>query len=81
MKFILPLCHGLSNECTSTFLLTSSQNVPLALLFKICSRGSEIPNIFRKVSKKSQKKTAKFFKIFSRTASARVLQKKNSFGL
>jgi hypothetical protein len=34
------------------------RNVPWGVLFKICSRGSEIPNIFRTGSEKLGKKPA-----------------------
>jgi hypothetical protein len=50
-------------------MLIVCRNVPWGVLFKICSRGSEILNIFRTGSEKLGKK-AKSLKIFSRTVSA-----------
>jgi hypothetical protein len=50
-------------------------NVPWVGLFKICSNGSEIPNIFRTGSEKPRK-LANYLKIFfSRTDSATGEQK------
>jgi hypothetical protein len=55
--------------------LIFGRNVPWVSLFKICSNGSEIPNIFRPGSEKPQK-LAKYLKIlFSRTTSATGEQK------
>jgi hypothetical protein len=50
------------------------RNVPWVGLFKICSNGSEILNIFQTGSEK-QRKLAQSLKIFSRTASATGEQK------
>jgi hypothetical protein len=46
--------------------------VPWGVLFKICSRGSEIPNIFQTGSEKKAKSSKIFF---SRTVSATGEQK------
>jgi hypothetical protein len=49
--------------------------VPWGVLIKICSRGSEIPNIFRTGSEKLGKKAKSLKIFFSRTVSARGEQK------
>jgi hypothetical protein len=49
--------------------------VPWGVLFKICSRGSEIPNIFRTGSEKPGKKAKSLKIFFSRTVSATGEQK------
>ena len=84
MKFILTLCHGLSYASGVNFSLNISEtprklifcrNVPWGVLFKICSSGSEIPNIFRTGSEKPRK-LANYLKIFfSRTVGATGEQK------
>jgi hypothetical protein len=43
--------------------------VPWGVLFKICSRGSEIPNIFRTGSEKLGQKAKSLKVFFSRTVS------------
>ena len=63
------------SETTTPRELIFGRNVPWVVLFKICSYGYEIPNIFRTGSEKPRK-LAKSLKIFfSRTASARTEQK------
>jgi hypothetical protein len=51
------------------------QECALGVLFKICSRGSEIPNIFQTGSEKLGKKAKSLKIFFSRTVSATGEQK------
>jgi hypothetical protein len=79
-NFILTICsfalrvnNSLKIYFSETIIprkLILCSNVPWVGLFKICSQGSEIPNIFRTGSEKPQK-LAKSLKIFySRTVGA-----------
>jgi hypothetical protein len=72
MRYVLRVNISLKIFFSETIIpmkLIFGRNVPWVGLFKICSNGSEIQNIFRTGSEKPRK-IAQSLKIFSRTASA-----------